>query len=87
MFKKVIWNERPRAVTKLADGRYRVTRKVELVSDTDETGTVHESYYGEEAIMSEAAYAAYVGAMEVAERREQEIIDDYTMELINGGVI
>lgn len=86
MFKITIWNEAPKAAVKLPDGRWRVSRNVERVEELCEDG--HRTYYrGEEALMSEAAYAAYVGAMEVAERREAEIIDDYTMSLIEGGVI
>ena len=81
-FKTAEWNERPPAVQPVKGGMVRVARKVE--SFEREGATL---YKGECAIMSEAAYAAYVGAMEVTERREAEIIDDYTMSLIEGGVI
>lgn len=87
MFKITIWNEAPRAAVKLPDGRWRVSRNVERVEELCEDGRIGTYYRGEEALMGEAAYAAYVGAMEVAERREAEIIDDYTMSLIEGGVI
>ena len=82
MFKRTEWNASPAAVTRLKDGRYIVTRKVEAIERDGVT-----VWTGESAIMSETQYAAYVGAMEVAERREAEIIDDYTMSLIEGGVI
>lgn len=82
MFKLTEWNTKPPQAQKLAKGGYLVTRKVEAVERDGAT-----VYVGEAAFMSETQYAAYVGAMEVAERREAEIIDDYTMSLIEGGVI
>lgn len=82
MFKRTEWNERPAETVRLKDGRYIVTRKVEEV---EREGTT--VFVGESAIMTETQYAVYVGAKEVAERREAEIIDDYTMSLIEGGVI
>ena len=81
-FKLAEWNKRPPAVQPVKGGMVRVSRKVEQV-ERDGVAV----WRGEYAVMSEAAYAAYVGAMEVAERREAEIIDDYTMSLIEGGVI
>ena len=81
-FKATEWNTKPPSAQPIKGGMVRVARKVESF---EREGTT--LYKGECAIMSEAAYAAYVGAMEVAERREAEIIDDYTMSLIEGGVI
>ena len=81
-FKLVEWNAKPPAIQPIKGGKVRVTRKVESFERDGVT-----MWRGECAVMSEAAYAAYVGAMEVAERREAEIIDDYTMSLIEGGVI
>lgn len=81
-FKVAEWNERPPAVQPVKGGMVRVSRKVEPVERDGVT-----VWRGEYAVMSEAAYAAYLGAQEAAERREAEIIDDYTMSLIEGGVI
>lgn len=81
-FKPAEWNAKPPAVRPIKGGMVRVSRKVEPV---ERDGTT--LYKGECAVMSEAAYAAYMGAQEAAERREAEIIDDYTMSLIEGGVI
>ena len=82
MFKRTEWNEHPAEAVRLKDGRFIVSRKVGAVEREGVT-----VWTGESAIMSETQYAAYVGAKEVAERREAEIIDDYTMSLIEGGVI
>ena len=76
------WNAKPPAIQPLKGGKVRVTRKVESF---ERDGTT--LYKGECAVLSEAAYAAYMGAQEAAERREAEIIDDYTLSLIEGGVI
>lgn len=81
-FKVAEWNAKPPAVKPIKGGMVRVSRKVE--SFERDGATV---WRGEYAVMSEAAYAAYMGAQEAAERREAEIIDDYTMSLIEGGVI
>lgn len=82
MFKRTEWNASPAAATMLKDGRYMVARKVEAIEREGVT-----VYAGELAIMTETQYAAYIGAKEVAERREAEIIDDYTLQLIEEGVI
>lgn len=81
-FKLAEWNAKPPAVHPTKGGMVRVTRKVEAFERDGVT-----MWRGECAVMSEAAYAAYMGAQEAAERREAEIIDDYTMSLIEGGVI
>lgn len=81
-FKQAEWNAKPPAVHPIKGGMVRVTRKVESFERDGVT-----MWRGECAVMSEAAYAAYMGAQEAAERREAEIIDDYTMSLIEGGVI
>lgn len=81
-FKTAEWNTKPPSAQPIKGGMVRVARKVESF---EREGTT--LYKGECATMSEAAYAAYMGAKEVAERREAEIIDDYTLSLIEGGVI
>ena len=83
MFKIAEWNFQPPAMEVLKDGRVRVTRNV-VKTSRDDPGDV---WRGEYAVMSESAYAAYVGAMEVEKRREAEIVDEYTMELIEEGVL
>lgn len=81
-FKIAEWNSKPPEVQRLRHGGVRVTRNVEAVERDDET-----VWRGECAIMSDAAYAAYVGAREVEQRRESEVIDDYTLALIEEGVL
>lgn len=81
-FKIAEWNSKPPEVQRLRHGGVRVTRNVEAVERDGET-----VWRGECAIMSDAAYAAYLGAQEAEAKREAAVIDDYTMSLIEGGVI
>ncbi len=81
-FKMAEWNERPPAVQPVKGGLVRVSRKVEPVERDGVT-----VWRGEFAVMSEAAYAAYMGAQEAEAKREAEVIDDYTLSLIEEGVL
>ena len=76
------WNKMPPAAETINGGNIRITRNVAAVERDGAT-----LYVGEIAIMSEAAYAAYVGAMEAEAKREAEVIDDYTLSLIEEGVL
>ena len=74
------WNQQPKSVEQIKGNRVIVTRNVtEVVRDGEKV------YIGESAIMSETAYAAYVGAKEVAAKREQEIVDETILNLIEEG--
>lgn len=79
MFVKAEWNARPPAAAN-NHGIVVVTRNVEEV---ERDGIA--MYVGEVARMSESAYAAYVGAMEVAAKREQEIVDETILNLVEEG--
>ena len=76
------WNQPPKAVEQIKGNGVIVTRNVTSINRDGEV-----VYVGESAIMSETAYAAYLGAKEVAARRENEIIDETIENLINEGVI
>ena len=82
MFKRTESATRPRDVEPLKYGNVRVNRNVEETERDGATVFVYES-----AVMSEAAYAAYVGAKEVAQKREQEIADETILALIEEGSI
>ena len=82
IFKKAEANEKPRAVEPLKYGRVRVNRNVK--TETRDGATV---YVYETATMTEAAYTAYVGAQEAEAKREAAVIDDYTLALIEEGVL
>lgn len=82
LFKRTEWNERPAAAKRLPSGGWYVTRNV--TTEERDGATV---WVGESAFMDAAEFAAYEGAKEAIARREAEVIDDYTMSLIEGGVI
>lgn len=82
MFTRTESATRPRAVEPLKYGNVRVNRNVEEVGRDGTTVFVYES-----AVMTEAAYAAYVGAKEAEAKREAAVIDDYTLALIEEGVL
>ena len=82
MFTRTESATRPREVEPLKYGNVRVNRNVEEVERDGTTVFVYES-----AVMTEAAYAAYAGAKETEAKREAAVIDDYTLALIEEGVL
>jgi len=82
MFSQCEWNDCPKAVEMPKDGSYRVNRNATAV---DRDGAT--VYRGETAIMTANAYAAYIGSQQAESRRENAIIDEYTQELIEEGLI
>ena len=79
-FQRTEWARRPAEVERDGAGHYLVSRNIEAVECEDGT-----AYVGELAIMDEAGYAAYLGAKEVAAKREQEITDEVILALIEEG--
>lgn len=82
LFKYSEWNEMPPIVRQIKDGNVRITRNITATQRDGET-----VYVGECAVMTAVEYAAYVGAKEVAQKREQEIADETILALIEEGSI
>lgn len=82
LFKYSEWNKMPPAIHQMKDGNVRITRNVAAIQRDGEM-----VYVGECAVMTAAGYAAYVGAKEVAQKREQEIADETILALIEEGSI
>lgn len=80
MFEHTEWDALPPNVRKIVGNRVIVARNVHT-----EERDGHTVWVGESAIMSESAYAAYLGAQAVAAKREQEIQDETILNLINEG--
>lgn len=74
------WDSKPAEARPIKGGKVIVTRNV---VEAERDGVTY--YAGESAIMTETAYAAYVGAKEVAAKREQEIVDETILNLIEEG--
>lgn len=86
-FQRTEWNEKPPEVESLKGGQVRVSRNLVEETRTNEDGSTSTMWVGETAVMTEAAYYAYAAASQVETKREADVIDEYTMELIEGGVI
>lgn len=76
-------NTKPEAAIALSDGRVLVRRNI-TEKQTEEGNTV---YQYEERIMSAVEYGTHEAVQDMELKREAEIIDDYTMELIEEGVL
>lgn len=74
----------PEEVEKLKDGRFFVRKNIrQEVRPTDNVDNVKIMYVYEESIMTETEYAIY----SFEAKRESEIVDEYTLSLIEGGVL
>ncbi len=78
---------KPAETEKITNGRYLVRRNIREESRTDENGAAFLMWVYDEAVVSEAEYAAAVALQGAELRREAEIIDDYTLKLIAEGTI
>lgn len=80
MFKRTEWSGRPPEHAIDGAGRHLVARNVNAVA---RDGAV--AWVGELAIMDDAAYGAYLGSQEAERKREQEIVDETVLGLIEEG--
>lgn len=76
-------NEYPVETQKLNDGRIVVRRNIK--EEISNEGNV--KYVYEEKIMSNVEYAVAEAVNEIELKRENEIIDEYTITLIEEGVL
>ena len=76
-------NTKPEAAIALSDGRVLVRRNI-TEKQTEDGNTI---YRYEERIMSAVEYGTREAVNDMELKREAEIIDDYTLELIEEGVL
>lgn len=76
-------NTKPEAAIALSEGRVLVRRNI-TEKQTEEGNTI---YQYEERIMSTVEYGTREAVQDMELKREAEIIDDYTLELIEEGVL
>lgn len=76
-------NEQPATVQELSGGRVLVRRNI-TTRETEEGNTI---YQYEERVMSAVEYGTREAVQDMELKREAEIIDDYTLELIEEGVL
>lgn len=77
---------RPKTTEAISDGRFFVRRNIKQKERTEDGNTI-VFYVYEEAVMSAAEYAAFIAVSEAESKRESAIIDEYTLALIEQGVI
>lgn len=83
MWRKAESNTKPVPVLEIKNNRVIVTRNV--IEERSNDGAVIYKY--EERIMSDVEYAVQQAVWEKETRRENAIIDEYTLQLIEEGVL
>lgn len=83
LWQKTESNTKPELVTELKDGRVIVTRNI----TESETESGNKKYDYEYKVMSEVEYAVTEAVDARESKREAEIVDEYTMKLIEEGVL
>ena len=82
-WRKAEGNNNPNEPLVLSGNRYLIYRNIE--EKTNDEGVIYYTY--EEKIVSDIELTILEGFNNLEIKREAEIIDDYTMQLINEGVI
>lgn len=86
-FSIVLWDYKPSEYDTLKNGGVRVNLNIEQVSVSDDNGGISTKWRSRSCEMSATEFAAYIGAQAAAVKRENAIIDEYTEQLIKGGII
>lgn len=86
-FRKSESKIKPEEVQELSAGRYLVRKNIKEAERIDINGEITTVWTYDEAIASAVEYAAYAAASAIESRRESEIVDEYTLQLINEGVL
>lgn len=77
----------PADTEQISGGRYLVRKNIRKESRTDATGAAFDLWVYEEAVANEAEFAAYLAIQGAEMRREADIVDEYTLKLIEEGTI
>ena len=77
----------PKETEQISGSRYLVRQNIKQESRTDDNGAAFILWIYDEAVMSEAEFAAYQAVNSFEATREADIIDDYTMQLIEEGTL
>lgn len=86
-YKRTESRVQPDSTQEIPGGRYLIRRNIEKESRTDENGAAFDLWVYDEAVASGAEYAAWLAVNQAELRREAEIVDDYTLQLIEEGVL
>lgn len=78
---KIVQSEvRPLEVEKITDNRYYIRKDIVVKEDSS-------LYEYKEALISDVEYAVWSATQNIETKREAEIIDEYTLQLIDEGVL
>ena len=86
-YRKAESRQQPKEIEQATAGRYYIRKNIKKESRTDEKGAAFDLWVYDEAVASEAEYAAYLAIQGTELRREAEIVDDYTLQLIEEGTL
>lgn len=78
---------RPAEVEAITGGRYLVRKNIAEATKEDSDGKKIAYFEYEEAVATEAEFAAYATAQAMTLRHDEQVIDEYTMQLIDEGVL
>lgn len=87
LFKKSESRVMPAESEAITGGRYLVRENIKTEERECSDGQKITVYVYEEAVMTNAEYAAYAAVKEMEAKREADIVDEYTLNLIEEGVI
>lgn len=69
------------------NGRYFVRKNIRKESRADTNGAAFDLWIYDEAVANEAEFAAYLAIQGAEMLREAEIVDEYTLKLIEEGTL
>ena len=87
MWRKSFSTVKPLEAEKVVGGRYILRRNIVKSTQTDQDGNPQDTYNYEERIVTEEEYGLIDTINSLIIRREAEIVDEYTMKLIEEGVL
>jgi hypothetical protein len=77
----------PQSVEAISDNRYLLRKNIREVERTDTSGETIKVWVYDEALASAPEYAAWQAVQSAEQLREAEIVDEYTLKLIEEGVL
>lgn len=87
LYRKTESRVQPESTQQISGDRYLIRRNIKQESRKDTTGAAFDLWVYDEAVATVAEYAAYLAVQNAEQRREAEIVDDYTLQLIEEGVL
>lgn len=87
LFKKTESRVCPKNIEEIAGGRYLIRKNIVQEKREDASGEEVVLFVYDEAVANVAEYAAFSAVQTVEAKREADIVDEYTLKLIEEGTI